>query len=104
MNKKKKKTFVNSETDRISLFLVSSHSNTMDALADDLKNKATLTNGVVVESTKEVGTNAADKKSKTKAAAEGILDVPVGELLRGPFWKNPENTICIVLTFSLLYF
>lgn len=76
----------------------------MDALADDLKNKATLTNGAVEESTKEAGTNAVDKKSKTKAAAEGRLDVPVGELLCEPFWKNSENTIRIVLTFSLLYF
>lgn len=52
----------------------------MDALADDLKNKATLTNGAAEESTKEAGTDAADKNSKTKASVEGMLDVPLEEL------------------------
>lgn len=60
--------------------LVSSHSNTMDALADDLKNKATLTKGAAEKTTKEAGTDVIDKKSKTKASVEGKLDVLVGEL------------------------
>ncbi|KAG9062650.1 Methionine aminopeptidase 2 [Linnemannia hyalina] len=41
----------------------------MDALADDLKNKAGLTNGAAEKGTKEADT--ADKKSKTKASVEG---------------------------------
>lgn len=52
----------------------------MDALADDLKNKATLTKGAAEKTTKEAGTDVIDKKSKTKASVEGKLDVLVGEL------------------------
>ena len=50
----------------------------MDALADDFKNKATIANGSPENTTKEAGTGAAaavamtvDKKSKTKATAQG---------------------------------
>jgi methionyl aminopeptidase len=46
----------------------------MDALADDFKNKAAINNnGALEESCKTAAADTPDKKSKTKATAQGIL-------------------------------